>query len=109
MKLDRSELCRQSTPLEKQDKEIKTFIAKTFENMIHRGFATQIPLTLGSKRPDAKEDEVFFTAEGLLVGKVIAELEKKGPRLSYFLWSILWGHVGGALILLFIIYTFLST
>jgi len=77
-------------------------LTKLLDNFIAHGFATEIlegRLYTGNT-PD--ENRMYLTRDGILTGEVLSELENPFYRSSYWLWSKLWGHWGG-FILLFVL------
>lgn len=83
-------------------------ITRLLDNFIAHGFATEIlegRLYTGQV-PD--ENRIYITREGLLVGEVLTELKKPYYQFSYWIWSNLWGHLGGFILLIVLTTAFIN-
>lgn len=73
----------------------KGHLTKVLENLVVRGFATYFDIEHG-------HNAIIINKEGLLVGEVIADMEKDSPiiKFNYLFYSNIMDHFGAFLLLI---------
>ncbi len=87
-------------------------LTRLIDNFIAHGFATEILEGRLYTSHTPNENQMYLTREGILLGEVLSEIKNPFYKFSYWIWSKLWGHWGGLiliLVLLITLYRFLFT
>lgn len=78
-------------------------LTRLLDNFIAHGFATEILEGRLYTGHTPNENLMYLTREGVLVGEILNELKNPLYSFSYWIWSKLWGHWGGFILILILI------